>query len=183
MPSLTFKYGPMGAAKSLDLLVTCYQYEAAGKRPCVIKPSLDTRHVGLVWSRVPGMSRKTDIELSETDVLNVSQLQQEFDILLVDESHWLSEQVVRQLYSISKHIPVVCYGLRTDFRQQLFSGSTYLLALADEIVEIKGLCRYCSEQGKHNLRISKKPAPDTNYEVGSDETFVPVCKYCFDRAK
>lgn len=182
MATLTFKYGPMAAAKSLDLLVTCYQYEAAGKRPFLIKPSVDTRQPGLIWSRVPGMQRKADIEVGVSDVLDEFKIIKEHNVVLVDECHWLSTNLIRQLYNISKHIPVICYGLRTDFKQQLFPGSACLLSLADEIVEVKGLCRFCPNLGKHNFRVSSKPVPKdgSTFEPGADDTFVPACKFCFD---
>lgn len=184
MPNLVFKFGSMAAAKSLELLVTCFQYEAAGKRPCLIKPAVDTRQPGLIWSRVPGMERKADLEIREGDLLSPN-LAQEFDVLLVDESHWLSKELVDQLYALSTQIPVVCYGLRTDFQQRLFPGSAALFALADEIVEIQGLCRFCHEPAAHNLRVSTKPPPldGSNVEPGADETFVPACKSCYNRRK
>lgn len=181
MPNLTFKFGTMAAAKSLELLVTCYQYEAAGKRPYVMKPAVDTRQPGLVWSRVPGMQRKADLELREGDWIDPI-LVRNMDVILVDESHWLSKDLVEQLYQLSTRIPVVCYGLRTDFQQQLFPGSAALFALADEIVEIRGLCRFCRDIASHNLRISSTPPPvdGSNFEPGADDTFVPACKRCYN---
>lgn len=180
MSKLTFKFGTMAAAKTLELLVTCHQYEAAGKRPYLIKPAVDTRQSGLIWSRVPGMQRRVDLEVAD-DTCLPAQVWERYDVILADECHWFSAEFVRELHRVSIHMPVVCYGLRTDFRQQLFPGSAALFALADELLEIRGLCRFCPRTAAHNMRVSHRPPPQegSTFELGADETFVPVCQKCY----
>lgn len=180
MPKLYFRYGAMGSGKTVELLVALYQYttQHPHKQALLIKPAIDTRNgEKTVWSRVPGLSREADLVLQEALTADQLLWLQKVDCIFVDESQFLHPHWVEQLSWISQYTPVICYGLRTDFRGQLFPGSRALLTWADAIEEVKSVCRFCDAKATHNLKI--KGSTEAHIELGADDTYVGVCKRCF----
>lgn len=184
MTKLYFRYGGMSAGKSVSLLIALFQYKTNGKKALLIKPEIDKRNGSkTVWSRVEGLSRDADIVLGAKDLLSEETLKmaQDYDCIFVDEAQFLQPSQVEQLSLLSIHVPVICYGLRTDYRGQLFSGARALFQWADVIEEIKNVCKYCKHKSTHNLRIAQVPKPTNvaKIQLGAEDVYVGVCKSCF----
>ncbi len=145
MAKLYFYYAAMNAGKSTTLLQSAYNYEERGMRALLFTPRLDNRHgVGKITSRI-GVQREAIIFDKEDDLLRQvahEHLEKQVDCVLVDEAQFLSPTQVLQLTLIcdSLNIPVLAYGLRTDFRGEPFEGSKYLLSWAEELIELKTIC-------------------------------------------
>ncbi len=182
MAKLYFRYGTVGSAKTLNLLAVAHSYSQQAKRVIVMKPALDDRFgYGVVKSRA-GLEREADILLHPTTQLN----QTEFSgvsCILVDEAQFLSRSVIDQLRSLAIDIdvPVICYGLRSDFRTDLFEGARRLFELADEITEIKTTCFFCNRRALFNLKLlDGKPTIDgPSIELGAEEKYLPACARCY----
>jgi thymidine kinase len=156
MAKLFFRYGAMNSGKSIALLQVAHNYEERGMKVLVIKPKIDTKGGQTITSRI-GASRKADILLSATDsimsLIDPARVES-IHCVLVDEAQFLTAEQVDQLFELTvlKNIPVICYGLRTDFRRHLFPGSERLLALAHNIEELKTVC-HC---GKKAIFVGRK---------------------------
>lgn len=170
---LTFYYGVMGSSKSLRLLIQRYDLEMLGKEVYAVKPETDTRSHSIT-SRV-GLSYTP--EYSFTQAVQRSLFSNNY--LLVDEAQFLSSLRVRLLRSLADSgNKIYCYGLKTDFKGQLFEGSGRLLELADTIEEIPSICKYCTQKAIFNMRIDRNGKKITSGEVvqiGGDESYVGVC--------
>jgi len=173
----------MGSGKTIRLLVALYQYEQNGKKAMLIKPKVDVRNgAATVWSRVPGLTREADLVLGQSDVLTVEQLSflERADCCFVEESQFLHPKQVEQLSWLSLSTPVICYGLRSDYRGQLFAGSRALFTWADCIEEIKNVCKFCKHKSTHNLKLQVNPDEKmASVQLGADDVYVGVCKSCF----
>lgn len=179
MAKLYFRHGAMSSAKTLNLLAVAYNYEAQGKRVCLIKPTIDDRFGReLVKSRA-GLERKADFCVEPNEVLNIESLK-EYDCILVDECQFFSEKFIDFLrkVTIECNIPVICYGLRTNFKSKLFEGSQRLFEVADSIEEIKTTCAFCNSKAVLNLKL-KVSDNDNEIELGADELYKPVCCKCY----
>jgi thymidine kinase len=157
MAKLYFRHGPMGSAKTLNLLAVAHNYRAQGKHVIVTKPALDQRSNDLVASRC-GLNVKADLLLDESsiEIVLTSMIRaQKTACILVDEAQFLSASQVSGLRWIvdSFNIPVICYGLRTDFLRRAFPGSARLFELADSIEEIKTTCHVCGRKAIFNARL------------------------------
>ncbi len=157
MAKLYFRYGAMNSGKSTLLMQVAYNYEERGMRVLIMKPGIDTKGGIEVVSRL-GVRRKVDrIITAESDCREIinEELQKNKPIncILIDESQFLSEEQVDQLLSvvIDTNIPVICYGLRTDFQGEGFPGSTRLLLIAHSLEELKTICR-CGKKALMNVR-------------------------------
>ncbi|MGF0040691.1 thymidine kinase [Peptoniphilaceae bacterium SGI.131] len=146
MAKLYFRYGSMNSGKSTLLIQVAYNYEERGMNVLVLKPSIDTKGADFLVSRI-GVKRKVDYLIkAEDDIFalfdNIS-LGKDISCILVDEAQFLKAEQVDQLFRIAveKNIPVICYGLRTDFMMNGFEGSSRLLLLAHTIEELKTICR------------------------------------------
>ena len=143
MSKLYFRYGAMNCGKSSALMQVAYNYEQNNKKVIVIKSEIDTKGNNYLESRI-GLKRKVDILLKENESIEkyYNKLD-EISCVLVDEAQFLSEKQVDELYYITKYynIPVICYGLKTDFQSKLFNGSKRLLELSDELDELITICR------------------------------------------
>jgi thymidine kinase len=178
MAKLYFRHGTVGSAKTLNLLAVAHNYERQGKKIVVIKPGFDDRYgVQEVASRA-GLHRPAHIVLSESQKLDQADFDQ-VQCVLVDEVQFLSVAHVEQLRDITDQlgIPVICYGLRTDFRSQLFKGSRRLMELADSIEEIKTTCACCNRKAVFNLKsVDGKPTlAGPSRTLGCEELYLPVC--------
>ena len=188
MSKLYFRYGAMGCGKSAVLLQVIYNYEEKGLKALLVKPKVDTKGGDTVESRI-GLSRKVDYLIGDKD--NISDILDINDVsaIIVDEAQFLNPIQVDQLYEITKceNIPVICYGLRCDFKMKGFPASSRLLEIADSIEEIKTICK-CGLKATQNLRkLNNKPIFDgEKYLIdGSNDkiTYESVCGKCYFELK
>lgn len=154
MAKFHFRYGAMNAGKSTILLQTAYNYEEKGKKVILLKPSVDTKGDEKIVSRI-GLERKVDYLIGDNDSI-ISKLGDNIisiDCILVDEAQFLKSNQVDELFYISKimDIPVIAFGLRTDFKSNGFEGSIRLLELADALEEMPTICR-CGKKARFNAR-------------------------------
>ena len=153
MSKLYFRYGAMSSGKTAALLQVAHNYEQKGMSIVLIKPAIDTKAEDKVSSRL-GIERPVDILLTADDVILDKMQPIKPAAIIVDEAQFLTALQVDELYIISKlyDIPVLCYGLRCDFRMEGFEGSTRLLQVADDIEELKTICQ-CGAKATQNLRL------------------------------
>jgi len=189
MAKLYFYYSSMNAGKSTALLQASYNYRERGMNTIVLAPSLDDRYgQGMVTSRIGLQSEAVSIRPDEDLFTKVSSLKSEKPLhcILIDEAQFLSKQQVLQIGRISDHldIPVLAYGLRTDFQGEPFEGSKYLLAIADNLKEIKAIC-HCGSKATMVIRQD----PDGNIvtsgesvEIGGNDRYVSMCRKHFYEA-
>ncbi|WP_103981480.1 thymidine kinase [Helcococcus massiliensis] len=156
MAKLYFRYGAMNSGKSTALMQVAYNYEERGMKVRILKPKIDSKGDDKLVSRL-GVTRKVDYLIDEEDNLfdSFSKIEngERISCILVDESQFLSADQIDQLLNIAviKDVPVICYGLRTDFKTQGFSGSQRLLLVAHSLEELKTICR-CGKKAIFNGR-------------------------------
>ncbi len=182
MAKLYFRYGTVGSAKTLNLLAVAHNYMQQNKRAFLIKPTIDVRFGrDLVRSRA-GVEKKADLLVGPETLLEMTVFDG-VDCILVDEAQFLSAALVDQLRKVTMElgIPVICYGLRTDFRTQQFEGSRRLLEVADSIEEIKTTCNYCHKKAVFNMKLAdgKPSLAGPVIDLGTEEKFLPVCATCY----
>lgn len=182
MAKLYFRYGAVGSAKTLNLLAVAHNYRQQQKKILLFRPLLDTRFGKSNIKSRAGLEAEADI-LIETDT---NLLQCDFagiDCILVDEAQFLSAAVIDQLREItlSKNVPIICYGLRTDFRTRLFEGSARLMEIADSIEEVKSTCHYCNRKAIMNLKhVDGRATIDgPSIQLGAEERYYPTCFKCY----
>jgi len=184
MAKLYFNYSAMNAGKSTILLQSSYNYHERGMRTLLIKPAIDTRAdvQDQITSRI-GLTAQADIitpkQNLETHIRKAHE-SSPIDCVLVDEAQFLSKDQVWQLSKVADEmrLPIMCYGLRTDFRGELFPGSAALLSIADNIKEIKTLC-WCGRKATMTLRVSKTGKAVTRgaqVEIGGNDRYVSLCR-------
>ncbi|MCA9654645.1 MAG: thymidine kinase [Myxococcales bacterium] len=177
MAKLYFRYGTMDSAKTLNLLAVAHNYRKQGKRVVLAKPALDDRFGDRKVASRSGLEAEADLLLEPTTVLSLDALRH-LDCMLVDEAQFLSPSVVDQLRMLTLRLdlPVICYGLRTDFQTRGFPGALRLLELADSIEEVKVTCQHCGSKAVFNLRTAGGEAVIEGAQVSlGDEEYVPVC--------
>lgn len=187
MAKLIFNYSAMGSGKTMDLLRTAFNYEENGLKVLVMKPSVDTKGGDSIVTRV-GMSRKVDFLIGVgTSIIDLlSDSLSDVSCIFIDEAQFLSEQQVIDLFIISNNydVPIICYGLRTDFRGNLFPGSSKLLGIAEELHEFKSLCS-CGEIARYNARrVNGKYVVDGDsvlIDGTSEVEYVPLCGNCYTK--
>lgn len=182
MAKLYFRYGTVGSAKTLNLLAVAHNYQQQDKRAFIIKPELDVRFGrDLVHSRA-GVEKRADLLVSAETVLDLATLEG-IDCVLVDEAQFLSPALIEQLRAVARDltIPVICYGLRTDFRTSLFDGARRLLELADSIEEIKTTCNFCNRKAVFNLKLADgvPTVAGPTIDLGTEEKYLPACACCY----
>jgi thymidine kinase len=182
MAKLYFRHGTMSSGKSLNLLAVAHNYEQKGEKVVVIRPRLDERFGAQTVGSRTGLSRDADILVDEHTRLDRRAIAGSACVL-VDEAQFLSAALVDELREITwdLDVPVICYGLRTDFRTRAFEGSARLLEVADAIEEVKTVCHFCNRKAIFNLRISAGGAvtDGPQIELGADERYRPVCGICY----
>lgn len=173
----------MNAGKSTTLLQSAFNYRERGMNPFIITAAIDNRtQVGKVASRI-GLEADAHIYDNDTDLMTLIRHHHEvqtLDCILVDECQFLNKRQVDELTDVvdQLRIPVLCYGLRTDFRSELFEGSQYLLAWADKLIELKTIC-HCGRKANRVLRTDehgKAIADGAQVQIGGNERYVSVCR-------
>lgn len=184
MSKLYFRHGSMNCGKTTALLQVAHNYEERGMHIVLIKPSIDTKGDTKVVSRL-GIDREVDILLPPTDTVISHMNTVKPDAIIVDEAQFLTPAQVDELFYMTKvyGIPVLCYGLRTDFQMQGFPGSTRLLELADDIEELKTICR-CGKKATLNMRLFNGEPIFDGDQVAIDNgenniTYESVCGECY----
>ncbi|MEY8442294.1 thymidine kinase [Lactobacillaceae bacterium 24-114] len=190
MAQLFFKYGAMNSGKSIDILKVAHNYEEQGKKVVLMTSGIDDRAgTGVIASRI-GLSRKVEPVMSDTDIYKYVYEQQENEqiyCVLIDEAQFLMKRHVLQLIKIvdELHIPVMTFGLKNDFKNELFEGSKYLLIYADKIEEMKTICWFCGRKALMNLRVHDGEPFYTGeqIQIGGNESYYPVCRYHYFHPK
>lgn len=184
MANLYFRYGAMGSSKTANALMVAYNYGERGKKALLAKPLTDTREVGVMHSRI-GLEQPC-ISVEELVQMNDAVLKT-YDCFIVDEAQFCKKTDIEFFVHIVDDlgIPVICYGLRADFQQNLFEGSQWLLAWADKIEEIKTVC-WCGKGARCNARIDSKGRiirAGEQVMVGANESYIALCRKHFREGK
>lgn len=188
MAKLYFYYASMNAGKSSSLLQADFNYRERGMRTMVWTAALDTRSGGMVQSRI-GLEATAHLYTSQTGLwseIMAVHAQDKVDCVLVDEAQFLTRDQVWQLARLADKagIPVLCYGLRTDFRGELFPGSAVLLGIADALVELKAVC-HCGRKATMNLRVDETGeaiSEGRQTEIGGNDRYLALCRKHFCEA-
>lgn len=185
MAKLYFKYGAMGSSKTATALITKYNYEERGMKTWLIKPAADHRDGQyLLRSRV-GLTAQVEAIPPERSILDVFYSRERPNVILVDECQFMTEAQIDQLRELVdfENIPVLCFGLRTDFQGRLFSGSRRLFEVADSITEIKTMCD-CGSKATVNARIDSDGFVVTEGAqllLGGNDSYTAMCHKCWIR--
>lgn len=184
MAKLYFKYGAMGSSKSAQALITKFNYEEQGMKVWLVKPSVDVRDgAELVRSRI-GLSQKAQIITPEDNLYELYKIKPKpLDVIISDECQFFTPEQIDQLRTLvdEEDIPVLCFGLRTDFLTHFFPGSRRLMEIADSITEIKTICA-CGKKATVNARIDGKGRIITEGEqvfLGGNDSYVAMCYKCW----
>ena len=187
MAKLYFKYGAMGSSKTAQALITKYNYEENDLRVWLIKPSADTRDGKEILRSRIGLEAQVEIIPPDVDVREQFRKTQEgrCDVIIVDECQFLTEAQIDQLRDIVDDcgIPVMCFGLRTDFQTKLFPGSLRLMEIADTIQEIKTICD-CGAKATVNARIDSSGhiiTQGAQVVLGGNDSYISMCHRCYIR--
>ena len=184
MAKLYFKYGAMGSSKTAQALITKYNYEENDMKVWLIKPSADTRDGAQILRSRIGLEAQVEVIPPETDVYArfLGSRINRCDVIIVDECQFMTPDQIDQLRAIvdEQKIPVLCFGLRTDFLTRLFPGSLRLMELADCIEEIKTMCD-CGAKATVNARISDGYIVTEGAQVvlGGNDSYIAMCHRCY----
>ncbi len=188
MAKLYFYYSTMNAGKSTALLQASHNYEERGMRSLLYTARVDTRDGGRIASRI-GIAREARHFHAALDLhaeISGEHGRTPIACVLVDEAQFLTPPQVRKLGAVvdELNIPVLCYGLRTDFRGELFPGSAQLLGWADNLIEIKSIC-HCGRKASMTVRVKADGTAElegAQIEIGGNERYVPLCRRHFSQA-
>ena len=187
MAKLYFKYGAMGSSKTAQALITKYNYEENDLSVWLLKPSADTRDGQTILRSRIGLEASVEIVPPETDILQLFQRERlgKCDVIIVDECQFLTTEQIDQLRAIvdEHNIPVMCFGLRTDFQTKLFPGSLRLMEVADTIQEIKTICD-CGAKATVNARIDSAGhivTQGAQVVLGGNDSYIAMCHKCYIR--
>lgn len=185
MAKLYFKYGVMGSGKTTELLQIAHDYETAGKKVLIGKPVTDTKGNNYIVSRMANLSKKVDVMIEKTVLMRqITAMAEGVSIILIDEAQFLTPNNVADLVLVAHtlDIPVICFGLRTTFDGQGFTGASTLFALADQVEEIstRAICKVCGKRlATKNLRIIDGTPTFSGDTVVIDDNakveYMPVC--------
>ena len=184
MAKLYFKYGAMGSSKTAQALITKYNYEENDLNVWLIKPSADTRDGAAILRSRIGLEARVEVIPPETDVAEryLATQHGKCDVIIVDECQFMTAKQIDELRSIVNdyNVPVLCFGLRTDFQTNLFPGSRRLMELADCIEEIKTMCD-CGAKATVNARINDGYIVTEGAQVvlGGNDSYIAMCHRCY----
>ena len=183
MAKLYFKYGAMGSSKTANALITKFNYEERGMKVWLLKPVMDDRDgKDIIKSRI-GLACRCFVVTPETNIVNEYEKLSGYDAVIVDEAQFLTPKQIDELRYIvdNMNVPVLCFGLRTDFLTHVFPGSLRLLEIADSISEIKTICR-CGSKATVNARIDEQGNVITDGEqvlIGGNDSYEAMCYSCY----
>ena len=186
MAKLYFKYGAMGSSKTAQALITKYNYEENDLKVWLIKPSADTRDGAQILRSRIGLEAEVEVIPPEADIYArfLGGKARRSDVIIVDECQFMTEKQIDQLRAIvdDHNIPVMCFGLRTDFQTHLFSGSRRLMEIADTIQEIKTICD-CGAKATVNARVNDGYIVTEGAQVvlGGNDSYIAMCHKCYVR--
>ena len=186
MAKLYFKYGAMGSSKTAQALITKYNYEENDLNVWLIKPSADTRDGAEILRSRIGLEARVDVITPDVDIYDLFRDTKagSCDVVIVDECQFMTMAQIDQLRAIVNDfgIPVLCFGLRTDFQTKLFPGSLRLMELADCIEEIKTMCD-CGAKATVNARINNGYIVTEGAQVvlGGNDSYIAMCHKCYIR--
>ncbi len=186
MASLHFKFAAMNSGKSTQLIQAHFNYIERGMYPLAMTPECDSRYgKGVIGARV-GLTLEVDVFEKETNLFTTVSTRlenQKIDVFIIDEGQFLSREQVYQLASVvdQLNIPVIVYGLKTDFKLEMFEGSYHLMCLADKVEELKTVC-WCGNKAHMNARVSDSGVvlrEGEQVEIGGNERYVSLCRKHF----
>lgn len=183
MAKLYFKFGAMGSSKSAQALITKFNYEELGMSVWLIKPSIDDRDgADVIKSRI-GLSAKAQIIKPDESIIEEYRKVGKHDVIIADEAQFLTPAQIDDLRTLvdDDDIPVLCYGLRTDFQTHFFPGSLRLMELADSVTEIKTVCA-CGRKATVNARIDSEGKivyEGSQVLIGGNDSYVAMCHKCW----
>ena len=185
MAKLYFKYGAMGSSKTAQALITKFNYEERGMSVWLIKPAVDNRDgAAVIRSRI-GLEAAAEVVRPEDNILTLYAQRGRRDVIIADECQFLTPAQIQQLRQLvdEGNVPVLCFGLRTDFQTHLFPGSRRLFELADSITEIKTICE-CGSKATVNARIGSDGRIVTEgaqVMLGGNDSYIAMCHACWRR--
>ena len=185
MAKLYFKYGAMGSSKTAQALITKYNYEENGMRVWLIKPAADNRDGEIILRSRVGLEAPAEVIGATADICRLFEKRSKIDVIIADECQFLTPEQIDQLRSIVDEydIPVLCFGLRTDFLSTLFPGSRRLFEVADTISEIKAICD-CGAKATTNARIDGDGyivTEGAQILMGGTDRYIAMCHKCWVR--
>ncbi len=187
MAKLYFKYGAMGSSKTANALITRFNYQERNMKVWLIKPSVDDRDgANIIRSRI-GLEATADVMTPDTDIFALfEESHRDCDVIITDECQFFTPEQIDQLRKIVDvhNIPVMCFGLRTDFLTHLFPGSRRLFEVADSITEIKTICS-CGSKATVNARIDENGNVVTTGSqilIGGNDSYIAMCHKCWKKA-
>ena len=184
MAKLFFRYSTMNAGKSIDLIRINHNYLENNKKTLCFTSGKDNRYgTGKITSRI-GVSIDAISIDDETNIFNIVKDYEDISCVFIDEVQFLKKEHIFQLSDIvdNLNIPVICYGLRSDFKLNPFEGSKYLMTIADNVEEIKTICSVCNnKKAIVNARIvdGKIESKGEQVQIGGNETYKPICRKCY----
>ena len=183
MAKLYFKYGAMGSSKSAQALITKFNYEELGMSVWLIKPSTDTRDgADIIKSRI-GLECRAEVITPEENIIEAYSRVGRHDVIIADEAQFFTPEQIDQLRTLvdEENLPVLCFGLRTDFLTHFFPGAQRLMELADSLTEIKTVCA-CGRKATVNARIDASGRIITQGDqvfLGGNDSYVAMCHKCW----
>ncbi|MBR5944327.1 MAG: thymidine kinase [Lachnospiraceae bacterium] len=183
MAKLYFKFGAMGSSKSAQALITKFNYEELGMTVWLIKPSIDTRDgADIIKSRI-GLEAKAQIITPEQDIVEEYHKAGKHDVIIADEAQFMTPEQIDGLRSLvdDEDLPVLCFGLRTDFQTHFFPGAKRLMELADSMTEIKTVCS-CGRKATVNARIDAEGniiTEGSQVLLGGNDSYIAMCHKCW----
>ena len=188
MAKLYFKYGAMGSSKSAQALITKFNYEELGMTVWLIKPGTDTRDgVNVIQSRI-GLRETAQVIAPEDDIMEAYHAAGRHDVIIADEAQFFTPEQIDGLRTLvdEEDLPVLCFGLRTDFLTHFFPGAQRLMELADSLTEIKTVCA-CGRKATVNARIDEQGhivTEGSQVLLGGNDRYIATCHKCWkDRIK
>ena len=185
MAKLYFKYGAMGSSKSAQALITQFNYEELGMSVWLIKPSTDTRDgADVIRSRI-GLERRAEVITPEQNIIEAYRAAGRHDVIIADEAQFFTPEQIDQLRTLvdDEDLPVLCFGLRTDFLTHFFPGARRLMELADSLTEIKTVCA-CGRKATVNARIDgngRVVTEGAQVMLGGNDSYVAMCHKCWKK--
>ena len=185
MAKLYFKYGVMGSSKSAQALITKFNYEERGMTVWLIKPSIDTRDgANIIMSRI-GLKSEAEVITPEMSIIDRYHAAGKRDVIIADEAQFFTPAQIDELRQLvdEEDLPVLCFGLRTDFLTHFFPGAQRLMELADSLTEIKTVCE-CGRKATVNARIDgegKIVTEGGQVMLGGNDSYLAMCHQCWKR--